>query len=946
MEYCSHLWDGFAKYQLETLEAIERRAKKLINDGDLVGKRLQSLAHRRRVASLWWTFHVPGRVQQAKEQVGQLPLGATTEKCCKSAGGVSADSRHSAQTAPAASGAARTPNVSTRLDNTLARRRADSPTRRHADTPPRYRNGVVDAMKAIITLVVCLCAAWSVESSAAPRGFRRRPQPAAEYEEYERNNLAPVQPQVSPALSWQPISVNIPIPRGAGSSVPLVILPLPMPVAAPTPTQTECKVVQETKYEYENDEDGYEAPQAKPVRPSQPSRPGLRRPERPQSPAWGPIVAEESEQPPPHAPPTPPAPQPYPSYVRPEELDSTVTIPHIETPFTSQQLVQLFREQAPRAPALPPLLLSEHDRSERQAAGPPPAPAGPTPLASARPRSARSSYPRPPKPRIARSLAISADLTVPRADYTETYTAWYDAESGSARVDFFDGSSSSYRTFMPDGRVQYLEVRVDRSGERPVRRCGRSEPQPAAPADRRPPALPDFAQFTFAGYVEQGNASLERWQQQVAGAAGELGAARGERLTARHDLLLARDRDDQPVPLQYNVAVDSSVLGSDCDGYQHRYVDVRNEQKDAAFFTPNIDELCDTVEMLNRSEPEHFARLDPLREFTLPFRDPKYDAALQKFKTDFNRKYGDDIEEAVRKNLLMQNTRFTSSGNRQGGTSQLGINYLGERLDAELQLLMGVEPSGRDSAERFPHSRRQLQKMDSRLPDRFDWRPRGGVSPVQFQGANCASCWAFAVAGAVEGALFARTRRLVPLSPQCLVDCAHPYGGRGCGGTWPSHAYNYVQERGLPALDEYTPYKEKVEQCRDKEVPAVTRISGHVNVTENSVPALKVAIKEHAPSVVLVDANAKSFVFHKSGVLYDDRCGKTLKKLKHAVLAVGWGSSKGEPYFVLKNSWSAAWGERGYVRVQARSNTCGVLTKPSYPRLAPADVLRRDLPQP
>ncbi|XP_022818618.1 uncharacterized protein LOC111351080 [Spodoptera litura] len=33
MEYCSHLWDGSAKYQLEALESIERRAKKL-NDED------------------------------------------------------------------------------------------------------------------------------------------------------------------------------------------------------------------------------------------------------------------------------------------------------------------------------------------------------------------------------------------------------------------------------------------------------------------------------------------------------------------------------------------------------------------------------------------------------------------------------------------------------------------------------------------------------------------------------------------------------------------------------------------------------------------------------------------------------------------------------------------------------------------------------------------------
>lgn len=36
------------------------------------------------------------------------------------------------------------------------------------------------------------------------------------------------------------------------------------------------------------------------------------------------------------------------------------------------------------------------------------------------------------------------------------------------------------------------------------------------------------------------------------------------------------------------------------------------------------------------------------------------------------------------------------------------------------------------------------------------------------------------------------------------------FGGNGCKGTWPSHAYDYVQNRGLPALDDYPAYKEKV----------------------------------------------------------------------------------------------------------------------------------------
>ncbi|CAH2099017.1 unnamed protein product [Euphydryas editha] len=52
MEYCCHLWDGSAKYQLATLDSVEKRAKRLIGDPTLTDTKLQSLDHRRRVARL------------------------------------------------------------------------------------------------------------------------------------------------------------------------------------------------------------------------------------------------------------------------------------------------------------------------------------------------------------------------------------------------------------------------------------------------------------------------------------------------------------------------------------------------------------------------------------------------------------------------------------------------------------------------------------------------------------------------------------------------------------------------------------------------------------------------------------------------------------------------------------------------------------------------------
>ena len=53
--------------------------------------------------------------------------------------------------------------------------------------------------------------------------------------------------------------------------------------------------------------------------------------------------------------------------------------------------------------------------------------------------------------------------------------------------------------------------------------------------------------------------------------------------------------------------------------------------------------------------------------------------------------------------------------------------------------------------------------------------------------------------------------------------------------------------------------------------------------------------------------------------------------LDHGVLIVGYYSSgfspvrwSQEPFWVIKNSWSSAWGESGYYRVCKGQGTCGV----------------------
>jgi len=117
--------------------------------------------------------------------------------------------------------------------------------------------------------------------------------------------------------------------------------------------------------------------------------------------------------------------------------------------------------------------------------------------------------------------------------------------------------------------------------------------------------------------------------------------------------------------------------------------------------------------------------------------------------------------------------------------------------------------------------------------------------------------------------------------------------------------------------------------CMFDKSKANTHISSYENVAPNSVSQLKAAIDKGVVSVT-IEADKMVFQQYQSGIMDSTACGT---RLDHAVAAVGYGTEAGQDYYIVRNSWSASWGDEGYIKIAAveGKGICGIQMQNSYP---------------
>ena len=256
---------------------------------------------------------------------------------------------------------------------------------------------------------------------------------------------------------------------------------------------------------------------------------------------------------------------------------------------------------------------------------------------------------------------------------------------------------------------------------------------------------------------------------------------------------------------------------------------------------------------------------------------------FQKFIKKYHKRYNSINEFLARYEVFRRNVVATFK--EENKLYQTGITKFSDLTQQEFaRTYLNLNYDAMAMANFNPH----IVKVTNAAPASWDWREKGYVSPVKNQG-SCGSCWAFATVANLEGLYYKKKGVMKTFSEQMLVDC-DTYDS-ACNGGLMEYAFEWLSENGST----WSPVDED---------------------------EIKEFLYETGPLAVALNANPLQT--YSSGILDKTSSQCPSSGINHAVTMVGYGTSSGTDYWIVKNSWGSSWGESGYFRIRRGNGTCGI----------------------
>ncbi|CAE7570858.1 SEN102 [Symbiodinium natans] len=295
-----------------------------------------------------------------------------------------------------------------------------------------------------------------------------------------------------------------------------------------------------------------------------------------------------------------------------------------------------------------------------------------------------------------------------------------------------------------------------------------------------------------------------------------------------------------------------------------------------------------------------------------------HEAAYKQFRQEFNRSRDDRVSYEER---LAHFKRFRAAvaqhNARPDASWSAVVGQFADYTDAEFKALLGHRRTIR--AEVKTASSFLQTGPYKTIATTVNWSDKlSSVGHVKEQG-TCGSCWAVAAIGALEMHAELELQKEVVLSSNQVKDCSpnvhHCGGDGGCQGSTSELAYDYIAKNGIALDSTYGGDKNVDQHCQP--ITPYLRIAGLQPLPVNKLQPLMEAVMK-GPVVVSIDASG----WNSYGGGIFDGCAKDAV-VNHAVVAVGYGSSDGKDYWLIRNSWGETWGEKGFIRLLRENSDQG-----------------------